>query len=211
MFTSTSEVYGKRNHFPFKESDDLIVGPPTCGRWSYACSKAIDEFLAIAFYHERALPVVIVRLFNTVGPRQTGAYGMVLPRFVQQALAGDAITVYGDGRQSRCFGWVGDVVQALVRLAQLDAANGRVFNIGSDEEISMNGLAELVKAVTYSPSEITYVPYEKAYGKNFEDMVRRVPDLTRIRQLINYKPSKTLAEIVQLVADSFELVKRQAA
>ncbi len=202
LLTSSSEVYGKRNNVPFREDDDLIIGPPLCGRWSYACSKAIDEFLAIAYHRERRLPAVIVRLFNTVGPRQTGMYGMVLPRFVTQALAGDPITIYGDGSQSRCFSWVGDVVGALRKLSELDRAVGSVFNIGSDEEVTINELAELVKAVTGSESPIVHMSYEAAYGKNFEDMSRRVPDLSRIRTAIGYTPTKTLQEIVQAVAES---------
>ena len=202
VLTSTSEVYGKRNKVPFREDDDLIIGPPVCGRWSYACSKLIDEFLAIAFHRERGLPAVIVRLFNTVGPRQTGAYGMVLPRFLNQAMAGDPITIYGDGKQSRCFGWVGDVVGALAKLSELEGAEGTVFNIGSDEEVTMNDLAKLVKTVTRSDSPVVHISYEEAYGKNFEDMLRRVPDLDRIHRAIGYAPSKTLPEIVQLVAES---------
>jgi UDP-glucose 4-epimerase len=202
VFTSTSEVYGKRNKVPFREDDDLIIGPPVCGRWSYACSKAIDEFLAIAYCRERALPAIVVRLFNTVGPRQTGAYGMVLPRFVSQALAGEPITIFGDGKQSRCFGWVGDVVRALARLAKLDGTEGKVFNIGSDEEVTIGELAELVKRITGSDSAIAHISYEKAYGKDFEDMQRRVPALDRIRQAIAYAPTKSLAEIVQAVAES---------
>jgi UDP-glucose 4-epimerase len=202
VLTSTSEVYGKRNNVPFREDDDLIIGPPLCGRWSYACSKAIDEFLAVAFHRERGLPAVIVRLFNTVGPRQSGAYGMVLPRFLNQALTREPITIYGDGHQSRCFGWVGDVVGALAKLAELDAAEGAVFNIGSDEEVTMNDLAELVKAVTKSDSPIVHISYEEAYGRNFEDMMRRVPDLSRIRGAIGYAPSKSLIEIVQTVAET---------
>lgn len=213
VLTSTSEVYGKRNNVPFREDDDLIIGPPVCGRWSYACSKAIDEFLAMSYHRERRLPVTIVRLFNTVGPRQTGAYGMVLPRFVTHALAGEPITIYGDGEQSRCFGWVGDVVNALATLGELENHNGMVFNIGSDEEITINELAELVKTITHSDSPIVRMSYEEAYGKNFEDMHRRVPDLERIRQAIGYEPSKTLPEIVEAVAESlgYAMVKAEAA
>jgi nucleoside-diphosphate-sugar epimerase len=207
LITSTSEVYGKSNKIPFQEDDDMVIGPPLRGRWSYACSKMMDEFLAIAYYRERQLPLVIVRLFNTVGPRQTGAYGMVLPRFVSQALTGRTITVYGDGKQSRCFGWVGDVVDALIKLAQLDAGEGLVFNIGGEEEVTINRLAEVVKEVTGSHSPVTHVPYEEAYGNNFEDMFRRVPDLTRIRSAIGYMPSKSLREIVRAVTDS--LIERK--
>jgi UDP-glucose 4-epimerase len=199
ILTSTSEVYGKSEHIPFQESDDLIIGPPVCGRWSYACSKALDEFLAVAYSRERQVPAVIGRLFNTVGPNQTGMYGMVLPRFVSQALRNEPITIYGDGTQTRCFGWVGDVVGALVKLAQLTIVDSLVFNIGSDEEVSINELAHLVKQTTGSRSPLQYIPYEQAYGKDFEDMQRRVPDLTRIRATIGYAPTKTLREIVQAV------------
>lgn len=207
VITSTSEVYGKSVKIPFQEDDDIVIGPPVRGRWSYACSKAMDEFLAIAYHRERELPIVIVRLFNTVGPRQTGSYGMVLPRFVSQALAGRPITIYGDGKQSRCFGWVGDVVGALAKLAELDTAEGRVFNIGSENEVTINDLAGLVKEVTGSDSPIVHVSYEEAYGEDFEDMFRRVPDLSRIRAAIGYRPTKSLREIVQAVADS--LVERK--
>jgi UDP-glucose 4-epimerase len=202
LITSTSEVYGKSERLPFREVDDLVIGPPSCGRWSYACSKALDEFLAIAYNRERQVPAVIVRLFNTVGPSQTGMYGMVLPRFIAQALRNDPITIYGDGTQTRCFGWVGDVVGALIKLAQLPAAESMVFNIGSDEEVSINGLAQLVKDVTGSKSTLHYMPYEQAYGKDFEDMPRRVPDLSRIRSAIAYAPTKKLREIVESVAAS---------
>jgi UDP-glucose 4-epimerase len=202
LLTSTSEVYGKSDDIPFRESSDLVIGPPSCGRWSYACSKALDEFLAVAYNRERHVPVVIVRLFNTVGPGQTGMYGMVLPRFVMQALRNQPITIYGDGTQTRCFGWVGDVVSALVKLAQLPAAETMLFNIGSDEEVSINELAQVVKAVTGSSSRLQYVPYEQAYSKDFEDMPRRVPDLSRVRAAIGYAPTKKLREIVEAVATS---------
>ena len=202
LITSTSEVYGKATKIPFYEDDDLVIGPSVRGRWSYACSKAIDEFLAIAYHREHGVPVVLVRLFNTVGPRQTGAYGMVLPRFVTQALAGDPITIHGDGNQSRCFGWIGDVVNALIKLSQHDAAVGTIFNIGSDEEVTINQLAAVVREVTGSSSKIHHISYEEAYGQGFEDMLRRVPDLTRIREAIGYSPTKSLREIVQAVADS---------
>ncbi len=202
VITSTSEVYGKSQHIPFGEDDDLVIGPPVRGRWSYACSKAVDEFLAISYYRERQVPVVIVRLFNTVGPRQSGAYGMVLPRFVNQALQGQPITIFGDGNQTRCFGWVGDVVKAIVSLAALPTAEGSVFNIGSDEEVTINQLAQLVKQVTGSESPVQYLSYDQAYGKGFEDMHRRVPDLSRIRQAIGYAPSKNLRELVEAVVES---------
>ena len=205
LITSTSEVYGKSEKFPFNENDDLVMGPPVRGRWSYACSKAIDEFLALAYHRERNLPAVVVRLFNTVGPRQTGAYGMVLPRFVTQALAGQPITVYGDGNQSRCFTWVGDVINALVRLLELPGAEGNIFNVGSDEEISINDLAGIVKEVTGSSSPIRFLSYDEAYGADFEDMVRRVPDLTKIREAIGFSHSKDLRQIVEAVTESIAM------
>ncbi len=200
ILASTSEVYGKSSKLPFNEEDDLILGPPFRGRWSYACSKAIDEFLALAYHRERGLPVVIVRLFNTVGPRQTGSYGMVLPRFVTQALNDHPITIYGDGTQSRCFGWVGDVVAALAKLSILDETDGQIFNVGSNEETTINDLALLVKTVTQSRSPIVHLSYAEAYGLDFEDMARRVPDLTRINQAIGYRPTKHLREIIEAVA-----------
>ena len=211
ILASTSEVYGKRERVPFREDDDLVIGPPLCGRWSYACSKALDEFLAIANHRERGLPTVIVRLFNTVGPRQSGRYGMVLPRFINQALAGEAISIYGNGQQSRCFGWVGDVVHALTELADLDSAIGQVFNIGSDEEITINELAEIVKSVTRSDSPVFHISYEEAYGKEFEDMQRRVPDLQRIREAIGFTTSKSIYEIVQAVAEDLGCRRQEQA
>ena len=201
LVVSTSEVYGKSTKIPFSENDDLVIGPSTCGRWSYACSKAMDEFLALSYQNEKKLPVVVVRLFNTVGPRQIGTYGMVLPRFVSAAIEGRPITIYGDGNQSRCFGWVGDVVSALVRLGEFDAAVGNIFNIGSDEEVTINGLAKVVKEITGSHSPVVHISYDEAYGKNFEDMYKRVPDITRIKAAIGYAPTKCLREIVQAVAD----------
>jgi UDP-glucose 4-epimerase len=202
LITSTSEVYGKSNKIPFEEDDDLLIGPPVRGRWSYACSKAMDEFLALAHHREKQLPVVIVRLFNTVGPRQVGTYGMVLPRFVSWALSGKPIVIHGDGQQSRCFGWVGDITSALVQLAEADAAQGAVFNIGSDEEVTIKNLAELVKEVTGSDSPVVHVSYQDAYGADFEDMRRRVPDLSRIRATIGYAPTKSLRDIVVAVANN---------
>jgi len=196
LITSTSEVYGKSTAVPFNEDQDLVLGPTTKGRWSYACSKAIDEFLAIAYYHEKRLPVVIVRLFNTVGPRQTGRYGMVIPSFVSQALNGQPITVYGDGKQSRAFGYVGDVVKAVADLTRHSSAVGQVFNIGSTQEITINQLAHMVKTMTGSNSEIVYVPYDRAYEQGFEDMPRRVPDISKIRKLIGYRPSLDLEGIL---------------
>lgn len=198
---STSEVYGKSTAVPFSENADLVMGPTQKHRWAYACSKAIDEFLALAYWKERKLPVIVVRLFNTVGPRQTGRYGMVIPNFVRQALTGVPITVYGDGRQRRAFGYVGDVVQALVKLVQEPRAVGEVFNIGNPDDISILDLAHRVKAMTGSLSEIVLVPYDEAYEAGFEDMPRRVPDLTKINQLIGYVPTVDLGEILRLVIE----------
>jgi UDP-glucose 4-epimerase len=169
----------------------------------------MDEFLALSYHRERQLPVVIVRFFNTVGPRQIGMYGMVLPRFVQAALAGDPIRIYGDGNQSRCFGWVGDVVDAVVQLSQLNAAEGHIFNIGSDEEVSINELATLVKEIADSDSPVQHISYEQAYGKDFEDMRRRVPDLSRVRSLIGYAPSKSLRQIVEAVTEHFRASQQE--
>jgi UDP-glucose 4-epimerase len=200
LITSTSEVYGKSQKLPFSEEDDLVIGSPDKGRWSYACSKAIDEFLALAYWREKKLPTIIVRLFNTIGPRQTGHYGMVVPTFISQAMASETLTVFGDGRQSRCFGWVGDVVQAMIALVKNPNAPGKVFNVGSDEEITILELAERVKRVTSSESRIRLVPYHEAYEPGFEDMPRRIPDLRRIGQLIGYRPTKTLDEILLAIA-----------
>lgn len=196
---STSEVYGKSTAVPFREDADLVMGPTFKHRWAYACSKAIDEFLALAYYRERQLPVIIVRLFNTVGPRQTGRYGMVIPTFVRQALAGEPITVYGDGRQTRSFTYVGDVVGALSRLVEAPEAVGQVFNIGNTEEISIHALAGRIKAMTGSRSEIVLIPYEEAYEAGFEDMPRRVPALEKIHALIGYTPTVQLDEILERV------------
>jgi UDP-glucose 4-epimerase len=203
LVASTSEVYGKSTKIPFSEDDDLVMGPTFKGRWSYACSKAIDEFLALAYWKEKGLPVVIVRLFNTVGPRQTGRYGMVLPSFVRAALAGQALTVFGDGKQSRCFCHVSDTVGALSRLIEHPDAVGQIFNIGSNEEISIEQLARMVKSLTGSASPIRYIPYEEAYEEGFEDMQRRVPDLSRIQSLLNFHPTYSTRQIVQSVIDSF--------
>jgi UDP-glucose 4-epimerase len=203
LITSTSEVYGKSTSVPFREDQDLVLGPTTKGRWSYACSKAIDEFLAIAYWHEKRLPVIIVRLFNTIGPRQTGRYGMVIPNFVQQALNGDPISVYGDGHQSRAFGYVGDIVRALTDLTRCPEALGEVFNVGNTKEITINALAELIKKMTGSKSEIVHIPYDRAYEKGFEDMPRRVPDIGKIQRLIGYQPSVNLEEILERVIASF--------
>jgi UDP-glucose 4-epimerase len=196
---STSEVYGKSTSVPFKEDADLVMGPTPKHRWAYACSKAIDEFLALAYHRERGLPVIVVRLFNTVGPKQTGRYGMVIPNFVQQALAGDPITVYGDGRQTRSFTYVGDVVDGLLRLVKEPRAVGQVFNIGNTEEISILDLAARVKALTGSSSPIAMIPYDQAYDPGFEDMPRRVPDLTKIGALVGFKPSLGLNAILERV------------
>jgi UDP-glucose 4-epimerase len=199
LVASTSEVYGLSAEVPFREDGNLVMGATTKGRWSYACSKAIDEFLALAYWREKKLPTVVVRLFNTVGPRQTGQYGMVIPTFVKQALAGRQITVYGDGQQSRCFGYVGDVVGALVKLMDRDEAVGQVFNIGSNEEVTIHELAKRVKELTNSQSEITFVPYDEAYEEGFEDMPRRVPDITKINALVGFRPEMTLDGILQSV------------
>ena len=200
---STSEVYGKSTAVPFSEDADLVMGPTPKHRWAYACSKAIDEFLALAYWKERKLPVVIVRLFNTVGPRQTGRYGMVIPNFVRQALSGAPITVHGDGQQRRAFGYVGDVVRGIVALSEEPRAIGEVFNIGNTEEISILELANRVKALTESASPIELVPYDEAYEAGFEDMPRRVPDLTKIHRLVGYAPTVGLEEILRrVIADT---------
>ncbi len=201
LVTSTSEVYGKSAKVPFSEDDDLVIGPSTRRRWAYACSKALDEFLAMAYWHHSRVPVTVARLFNTVGPRQTGQYGMVLPRFVQQALAGEPLTVYGDGTQTRCFCHVKDAVHALVRLMDYPQARGQVFNVGSTEEVSIRRLAERVIELAGSSSTIRLVPFEEAYGPDFEDMQRRVPDLTKIEKAIGYAPRYTLDDIIR---DSIE-------
>ena len=203
VIASTSEVYGKSADVPFREDADLVMGATVKHRWAYACSKAIDEFLALAYYKERGLPVIIVRFFNTVGPRQTGQYGMVLPSFVQQALAGAPITVFGDGTQSRSFTYVGDVVECLLKLVHEPKAVGQVFNIGNKEEVTILKLAELVKSLTGSASPIAFVPYDKAYEEGFEDMPRRVPDLTKISQLVGYEPKVQLNEIITRVIEYF--------
>jgi UDP-glucose 4-epimerase len=201
LIASTSEVYGKGTRVPFREDDDLVLGPTIKGRWSYACSKAIDEFLAIAYWKEKRLPVVIARLFNTVGPRQTGRYGMVIPSFVRQALSGSPITVFGDGTQSRSFTYVSDVVGAMVRLMDSDQTVGQVYNIGNGKEITMMDLARIVKEMTASSSEIVLVPYDKAYEEGFEDMPRRVPDISKIRRAIGYEPTLGIRAILQKVIE----------
>jgi UDP-glucose 4-epimerase len=196
FIASTSEVYGKSEDLPFREDGDLVMGATSRGRWSYACSKAIDEFLAIAYWRERQLPTVIARFFNTVGPRQSARYGMVIPRFVSQALAGEPITVYGDGSQRRCFGHVSDVVRAAGRLMESDVAVGEVFNIGSQEEISILDLAHKVREKVGSDSEIVHVPFEEAYDLDFEDMPRRVPSTDKIRLAIGWEPKADLDQIL---------------
>jgi len=196
LITSSSEVYGKSVKIPFAESDDCVMGPTVTRRWAYACAKALDEFLALAHWHETRLPVVVARLFNTVGPRQTGRYGMVVPRMVEQGLAGDPITVYGDGQQSRCFAHVHDVVGALVTLLGRPSACGQVFNVGNDEEVTILELAERIQALTGGRSPIRMVPYGEAYTAGFEDMIRRVPDLSKLRNLIGYEPTRNLDRIL---------------
>ena len=201
FIASTSEVYGKAEVFPFNEEADLVMGPTSRARWAYACSKAMDEFMALAYHREKAVPAVVVRLFNTVGPRQTGRYGMVVPSFVDQALRGAPLTVYGDGKQRRCFGHVHDVVRCLVALSELPTAVGRVINIGSQHELSILELAQLVKRLTGSASEIVHVPYEQAYAQGFEDMARRIPDTARLKELIGFAPETGIEEIIRDVAD----------
>jgi len=199
LIASTSEVYGLSDAVPFREDGNLVMGATTKSRWSYACSKAIDEFLALAYHRERGVPAIVVRLFNTVGPRQVGWYGMVVPRLVQQALTGAPLTVYGDGRQTRCFGYVGDAVKSLLLLMQHAEAPGEIFNIGSKEEVSITHLAERIVALTGSPSRITYVPYEQAYEAGFEDMPRRVPDTSKAARFIGFTPHTSLDDILRSV------------
>jgi UDP-glucose 4-epimerase len=201
LIASTSEVYGKREHIPFREDDDLVMGPTNKGRWSYACSKAIDEFMAIAYWKEKHVPTVVVRLFNTVGPRQTGRYGMVIPNFVTQALQNKEITVYGDGSQSRCFTHVSDVVGAFMKIVEHPQAVGEVYNIGSTHEVTILQLAERIRELTGSQSGIAFVPYEKAYEEGFEDMMRRVPDISKVNRLIGYEPKISLDETLKSVID----------
>ena len=201
VLASTSEVYGKGSKELFSEDDDIVFGATSKARWCYGCSKAIDEFLALSYHAEKKLPVTIVRLFNTVGPRQVGHYGMVIPRFVGRALAGEPIRVYGDGQQTRCFTYVGDVVGALIELAHHPDAVGEVFNIGSDERVTIADLAERVRRAVNPQVEIAYVPYEEAYGPGFEDIRHRAPDIRKIQGLIGYKPSLRLDDIIGLVAE----------
>ena len=210
LLASTSEVYGKTNALPFVEDADTVLGATTRSRWSYACSKAIDEFLALAYWREHKVPVVIVRLFNTVGPRQTGRYGMVIPNFVKQALEGDPITVFGDGQQSRCFTWVGDAVNALIDLMNHPSAVGQVFNVGTELEVSIADLAHTIKRMTGSTSPIVFIPYDQAYEEGFEDMRRRVPDLTKIRRLIGYEPSVALPKLISEIIEYHRTRRREA-
>jgi UDP-glucose 4-epimerase len=201
LIASTSEVYGLSNNVPFREDGNLVMGATTKGRWSYACSKAIDEFLALAYWREKKLPTTVVRLFNTVGPRQTGQYGMVIPTFVKQALANRPITVYGNGKQTRCFCYVGDVVGALMKLVDRDDAVGQVFNVGSDQEITIFDLAKRVKELAGSDSEIVFVPYDEAYEEGFEDMPRRVPDISKVNKLIGFNAEMRLDGILKSVIE----------
>jgi nucleoside-diphosphate-sugar epimerase len=200
FIASTSEVYGKSTSVPFSEDGDLVLGPTVKGRWSYAASKALDEFLALAYWKERKLPVIVGRFFNTIGPRQTGRYGMVVPNFVRQAMDDKPLTVYGTGKQSRCFCHVGDVVSALLKLMETPAAIGQVFNIGSSEEISIEGLARLIKQRLNSRSEISYIPYDQAYEEGFEDMQRRVPSITKIEKYVGWRPSTSLDATIDSIA-----------
>lgn len=210
VFTaSTSEVYGKSTKVPFCEDSDLVLGATTKGRWSYAASKALDEFLGLSYWKEKRVPVIVARFFNTVGPRQTGRYGMVLPNFVSQALAGAPITIYGTGKQSRCFCHVHDAVESILRLVDSGKAVGEVVNIGSDEEVTIEGLAQMVKQRAGSNSEIVYVPYDQAYEPGFEDMLRRVPSLNKLTSLAKFSPRTSLPEIVDSVVAHFR-EKRKA-
>ena len=211
FIASTSEVYGKSTAVPFREDGDLVLGATSRGRWSYACSKAIDEFLAIAYWRERNCPTVIGRCFNTIGPRQTGHYGMVVPRFVKQALRGEPLTVYGDGRQSRCFTHVSDSVRAMIALMDADHTVGEVYNLGGQQETTIHDLAERVKELTESESEITLVPYEDVYGEEFEDMARRVPSLEKIHSAIGFEPTVGLDEALHSVIEYERSVQPQPA
>ena len=202
FIASSSEVYGKNESVPFHEEDDIVLGTTSLSRWSYACSKAIDEFLGFAFHQQCELGVVIGRLFNTIGPRQTGKYGMVVPRFVEAALKNEPIRIYGTGRQSRCFCYVGDVIDAIIRLMNCDQAAGRVFNVGSTEEITIEALADKIISMTGSKSRKEFIPYEVAYGKPIEDMMRRVPCLERISRTIGWQPKTGLSQTIQLIIES---------
>jgi len=204
LTASTSEVYGKNTNVPFREDADLVLGPTTKGRWSYAASKALDEFLALSYWKEKKLPVIVVRLFNTVGPRQTGRYGMVLPNFVKAALDGKPISVYGNGQQSRCFCDVRDTVEALTRLIDTPRSVGEVINVGNTEEISIEALAQLVKQRTRSSSPIEFIPYDRAYEPGFEDMMRRVPNVEKLQALTGFRPQTPLTEIIDRVTAYFQ-------
>lgn len=205
IIASTSEVYGKSTKFPFNENDDLVMGPTHHSRWGYACSKAIDEFLALAYYREKKLPVTILRFFNTTGARQTGRYGMVVPTFVRQAMTNRPITVYGSGEQCRCFGHIDDVVDGIVAAIPEPKTLGQIFNLGSTEEISMNGLAQRIIDITRSKSNITHIPYAEAYGEGFEDMERRVPDITKAGATFGFKPKRSLEQIIKSVAEHTQI------
>ena len=199
LLTSTSEVYGKLSKDRFAEDDDLVLGPTSKSRWCYAASKIVDEFLAQAYFKEKGVPTIVVRLFNTIGPRQTGEYGMVVPRFVRHALLEEPIAVYGDGTQRRSFTWVGDVVGAMLALSEHPGSYGEIFNIGHTQDISITDLAVMVKSMTESSSEIVYVPYEEAYEPGFEDMSRRLPDISKIQKLIGYAPSLALPDMLEMI------------
>jgi UDP-glucose 4-epimerase len=204
LLASTSEIYGKSNTVPFKEEDDRLLGSTHITRWSYSASKAIDEFLALAYYREKKLPVVIVRCFNTVGPRQTGQYGMVIPKFVRNALLNHPITIFGDGKQSRCFGDVADITDGMIKLMNTKKAEGQIFNIGNDKEITIEALALKIKKMAGSNSKIEFIKYEDAYEEGFEDMRHRKPDLTKIKEYINYKPKFNLEQILERIITYFE-------
>ena len=204
LITSTSEIYGKSEKVPYKEDDDRLLGSTNITRWSYSSTKAIDEFLCLAYHHEKKLPIVIVRCFNTVGPRQTGQYGMVIPKFIKSALMDRPLTVYGDGKQSRCFADVSDVVDGMIKLVHKKEAEGEIFNIGAQEEITIHDLAKRIIDKTSSKSKIEFVKYEDAYEKGFEDMRRRMPDLSKIKKMINYKPKKNLNKIIDGVVEYYE-------
>jgi UDP-glucose 4-epimerase len=211
LFTSTSEVYGLSTDLPYREDGNIVMGPASNSRWSYACSKALDEFLALAYFNERQMPVTIVRLFNTVGPRQTGHYGMVVPTLVQQAMTGKPLTVFGDGKQSRCFGFVKDVVRALVALMDRPEAAGQIYNVGAQTEISILELAQRVKELTQSASPIVMVPYEDAYETGYQDMPRRIPDTSKLKALVGFAPTTDIDEIVDSVMRSFVARQERSA
>jgi UDP-glucose 4-epimerase len=211
LFTSTSEVYGLSTDLPYREDGNIVMGPASNSRWSYACSKALDEFLALAYFNERQMPVTIVRLFNTVGPRQTGHYGMVVPTLVQQAMTGKPLTVFGDGKQSRCFGFVKDVVRALVALMDRPEAAGQIYNVGAQTEITILELAQRVKELTGTASPIVMIPYEDAYESGYQDMPRRIPDTTKLRNLVGFAPTTDIDEIVDSVMRSFVARQERSA